>query len=97
MMGQNSKSGGRRASFRLSEEEAFELCHPDVREALRSCVFSWSTAGALNYQRKHGSAATVAWLRDGDMTAIRRQGWTKGVKSPCISHRVKPLYAAATL
>lgn len=92
-MAQNSKSGGRTGYFRLSEEEAFELCHPDVREVLRTCVFSWSSAQALKHQRKYGSDATKDWLRAGDMAAVRRQGWMEGVKSPCISYRVKPLYS----
>jgi hypothetical protein len=86
----NAHSG---SSFqgRITDAEAFELCHPDVRHALRTCAFDWSAGWALSYQRKHGSAATVKRLREADMNTIRK-GWSKGVKSPCISYRLKPLY-----
>jgi hypothetical protein len=76
---------------RITDAEAYELCHPDVRHALRTSVFEWSAGWALSFQRKHGSTATVKRLRKADAEIIQK-GWSKGVKSPCISYRIKPLY-----
>ena len=87
----NVVQGGRGWVGKMTDEEAFELCHPDVRAALRSAVFAWSAGWALGHQRKHGSIATVKLLRDADMRTIKK-GWCPGVKSPCISYRLKPLY-----
>jgi len=88
------RNGHRGTSYngKLSELEAFERCHPEVRDALRSCVFKWSSAWALNYQRKNGSKATVKMLREADTRTIAK-GWMRGCKSPCLSYRVKPLYS----
>lgn len=87
----NGHSGGGSYRGAKDENDAFEACHVLVRDALRTSVFAWSSAAALNYQRKHGTAATVEWLRRGDDATIRSK-WAPGVKSPCISCRVRPLY-----
>ena len=76
----------------MSDDEAFDLCHPDVRQALRSSVFQWSAGWALGMQRKHGTKFVITLLREADMRKIRKQGWFKDVKSPIVSYRLKPLY-----
>lgn len=95
-MGSNSRGGGTANRSTMTDEQAFELCHPDVRAALCSCVFEWSAAWALNYQRKNGSIATVKRLRTADANTIKKKQWKdvhgKPINSPCVSLRMGPLY-----
>ena len=92
-MASNNTRGGGSWGGRMSDDEAFDLLHPDVREAIRSSVFQWSAGWCLQKQRKLGTKVVVAMLRDADMSKIRKQDWWKGMKSPIISYRMKPLYA----
>lgn len=83
---------------RHTDDEAFELCPPQVRKALMDSVNDWSAAGALRHSRKYGWKATVEWLRQGDENFMRK-GWEPAhgkrpkVPSPTITVRVKPLRA----
>lgn len=88
-MTQLCRGTGYRSS--LSDNDAFDMLRPEVREAIRTSVFEWSAAWALAVQRKSGSTAAVARLRLADKNAIAK-GWMRGVKSPCVSMRVRPLY-----
>lgn len=95
-----SNSGRRTVHYRprFTDDEAYELCPPEVRKALNDSVNDWSASGALRHSRKYGWKATVEWLRQGDENFMMK-GWEPArgkrpkVLSPTLAARVKPLRA----
>ena len=77
---------------RYTDQEAYDLCPPQVRKALDEAVTSWSASSALRFCKKHGWLKTVAWLQKGDADFIAKKNWDRG---PCPSAiaKVKPLRA----
>lgn len=89
---------GRSISYtpRMTEEDAYEKLPPTLRKALQESVQPWSSYGAYRYFQKHGLKKTVAWLRTGDETFMRKgfipgRGKRKAVPSTFVACRVKPL------
>lgn len=80
---------------RMTDLDAFDMCHHTVKHALETALISWDAYAALRYQRKHGAAATVNWINCGDAVELQRP-WGRGF--PCPTHALglkplKPTYA----
>lgn len=75
---------------RYTDQEAYDLCPPQVRKALDEAVTAWSSAAALRHSKKYGWKRTVQWLRDADEFFMKQKNWnrelcpTKQLKLPPI-------------
>ena len=94
MASNNTRGGSSSWGGRMSDDEAFDLLHPDVREAIRGSVFQWSAGWYCRMQRKLGTKVAVADAarRRHEQDQEHRTGGRE-VNSPIISYRMKPLYA----
>lgn len=87
---------------RYSQWEAFDLCHPRVREALSLAVTSYDNVAVLNYSRKHGADAAIRWIEQGNRSEAKRdwirargvkgkKGYVPAMPNPCVTLKLKPL------
>ena len=85
---------GRTVSYkpRFTDQEAYDLCPPEVRKALDDSVTDWSSAAALRHSRKYGWKRTVQWLREGDEFFMAKKNWNRDV-CPTKKLKLPPLRA----
>jgi len=93
---------GRYYKPRYSQLEAFDLCHPEVREALNLAVIAFDTNSVLRYQKKHGVAEAVRWVALGNYAEAKRpwimargvkgtKGYVPAMPNPCVTLNLPPL------
>lgn len=98
----NSRTTSVNYTPRLGQWEAFDLCPPEVREALTLAVISFDAGAAYRYSKKHGPAATVRWIEQGNLAEAKRpwipprgvkgtKGYRPGLPNPCVTLRLRPL------
>jgi hypothetical protein len=87
---------------RYGQWEAFDLCHPDVREALNNALTVFDTNAMLRYQRQHGVAATLRWIGVGNREEAKRpwikargvkgtKGYVPAVPNSCVALGLRPM------
>jgi hypothetical protein len=87
---------------RYTQWEAFDLCHHKVRAALSAALTEYDTVAVLNYQRKHGLAAALDWIKLGNYAEAKRpwikargikgtKGYVPAVPNACVTLNLRPL------
>lgn len=101
----NARSRSVSYTPRMQQWEAFDLCSPELREALANAVTLFDTYAMLRYERKHGTSAALRWVRQGNRAEAQRywikprgipgsKGFVPGVPNPCVTLGLRPLVEA---
>lgn len=83
---------------KMSDEEAYEKCSPQVRKALQEAIQPWSSYYVWKYEKKNGIRATIEWIKTGDKVFVGKgfipaRGRRQAVISPTVACKVSILYA----
>lgn len=93
----NSRTGSGRAT-KMSQWDAYDMLPPEVKKAVQEAMIVYCCVNIYKYNKKHSNAATIAYIKSGDRSEIKR-GWIPArgrrakVPSPCEVENVTPLYA----
>lgn len=88
--GGNSRTRTVNYTPRMTDMEAFDLLHPELKHALETSPFEWDAYATYRYAKKHTRKETIAWIEGGNAAEMKRQ-WGRGVPNPTASLGLAPL------
>lgn len=75
---------------RMTDLEAHDKLHPELKHALETSPFEWSAYSVYRYAKDHTRKETIAWLAHANKHAMEKP-WYRGVPNPTARLGLKPL------